>query len=78
MAAIYRERTARVEHRCEWDCRTPIRPGERYVMSSLTPNDGDVGNLGWLHGALHGRSRYECPDYAVADTAGQGPPVPQP
>jgi hypothetical protein len=47
-----------------WDCGTPISPGEKYVMTSLTPNDADIGNITWWHGAVHGRSRYCCPDMA--------------
>jgi hypothetical protein len=63
VTTIYKERTARVEHRCAWDCGVPIKPGERYVMSSLTPNDTEIGNIGWWHHALHGRSLYDCPPY---------------
>lgn len=46
MSVINKERTARVEHRCGWDCGIPIEPGDRYVKSSVTPNDNDIGNLG--------------------------------
>jgi hypothetical protein len=64
MTAIHRERTARVAHRCGWECGVPIKPGERYVMSSLTPNDPEIGNIGWWHQALHGESRSSCPEPA--------------
>ena len=63
MTAIYKERTARVEHQCGWGCGDPIKPGERYVMSSLTPGDSEIGNDVWWHHALHGRSLYDCPRY---------------
>jgi hypothetical protein len=61
MAVIYKERTARKEHACAHECGDPIKPGERYVMSSLAPNDAEIGNLKWWHAALHGRSYYDCP-----------------
>lgn len=66
MTTIHKERTARVQHLCGWDCGVPIMPGERYIMSSLTPNDPDIGNTGWRHHALHGRSLYDCPPYRDA------------
>lgn len=56
MATIYNWRTARKGRRCAgraYDtCRRYINPGERYVMSVLTPGDGDVGNIGWWHSPL--------------------------
>jgi hypothetical protein len=61
MTAIYKDRTARKPHRCSW-CEGTIQPGERYVLSSLTPHDNDIGNLGWWHSALHGRERSDCPE----------------
>jgi isochorismate hydrolase len=62
MTLIYQERTARKVHCCGWGCGIPIAPGEQYVMSSLTPGDSDIGNLGWHHEALHGTSLASCPD----------------
>jgi hypothetical protein len=57
MTTFYREMTARVEHRCEYaDCAQPvIRPGERYVLWSVTPGDMDDGGNddSWAHAALH-------------------------
>jgi hypothetical protein len=66
MALLYEERTARAEHACAWECGVPIKAGERYTASSLTPNDLDIGNTGWRHHALHGRSLYDCPPYRRA------------
>jgi hypothetical protein len=56
MTVIHRERTARVAHRCAWECGVPIKPGERYVTSSLTPNDPEIGNIGLV---AHGAARPE-------------------
>lgn len=67
MAVLYKERTARTERACAWECGDPIKPGERYVASSLTPNDLDIGNTGWRHHSLHGRSLYDCPRYKLAE-----------
>lgn len=39
-------RTARKPHRCE-RCKTRILPGERYVHYTLSPDDHEVGNVGW-------------------------------
>lgn len=64
MAEIKKEVTARVNHLCYWECGHVIAVGQRYVRSSLTPNDPEIGNTRWLHAALHGHSRYDCPDYA--------------
>jgi hypothetical protein len=64
MTEIQEERTARVAHQCAQECGVPIMPGERYIMSSIPPGDREVGNTRWLHGALHGRSLYDCPPYA--------------
>lgn len=64
MTVIYRERTARKQHACAHECGDPIKPGERYVMSSLTPGDPEIGNVGWWHAPVHGRSFYDCPRYA--------------
>jgi hypothetical protein len=46
-------RTARRPHHCEtasYACTGTIKPGERYVYSSLAPNS-DVGNTNWWHAA---------------------------
>lgn len=77
MSAIYKERTARKVHQCGWNCGVPIKPGEHYVMSSLTPNDNEIGNLGWWHMPLHGRSLSACPSRgpgATDDPAQDGKP----
>ena len=52
MATLTRERTARVEHEC-WRCHCPIRPGERYVESRLTPHDPQIQNAGWWISKSH-------------------------
>lgn len=71
MTVIYKEHVAHVRHACAWDCGYPIRIGERYVMSSVTPNDPEIGNLAWWHHALHGRSRYDCPDYKARESGSE-------
>lgn len=63
MTVIYLDRRARVPHECAHECGDPINPGDRYVMASLTPNDIEIGNAGWWHHALHGRSFLDCPRY---------------
>jgi hypothetical protein len=51
---LRKERTARKRHRCEdFQCKGWIEPGQRYVDSALTPNDNDIGNLGWWHAKVH-------------------------
>jgi hypothetical protein len=45
---------ARKKHHCDGmqpDCAEVIEPGTRYLRSALPPNDGDVGNVGWLNNA---------------------------
>lgn len=66
MAVIDKVVTARKEHRCGWDCGTPIMPGEQYTRSSVTPYDTDLGNTRWWHVALHSASRLDCPRYRQA------------
>lgn len=50
-------RTARKVHRCS-PCGRPIRPGERYLSGTISPNDNDIGNIGWWTLA-------ECEDCAI-------------
>ena len=62
---IRKERTARKRHDCYVDlCTSPIEPGQRYIDSRLTPNDPDIGNVGWWRAKLHlpGDHSYEVSD----------------
>lgn len=62
MLDIQVQRTARKEHVCHWDCGDPIKPGDRYISSSLPPHS-EMGNTRWLRAALHGPTLYDCPRY---------------
>lgn len=73
MTAIHRERAARKDHECGWGCGVPIKAGKRYVMSSLTPGDPEIGNVGWQHSALHGLSLMDCPPYRRGGSAWKEP-----
>lgn len=45
-------KTARKEKRCaEYGC-PPIRPGERYVDHTASPQHDDYGNTRWVHLAI--------------------------
>lgn len=50
MAEIRTIRTARKAYRCDstitGHCHHTIRPGQRYLLTSLPPR-GDLGNTGW-------------------------------
>lgn len=52
MAVITTERTARKPYRCA-DCHGPIRPGERYAHSIITPLDPELNNTGWWRSRAH-------------------------
>jgi hypothetical protein len=51
MATLVSFPAARKRHRCDgrrWgDCTYTIAIGVRYCRSVVTPNDGDIGNVGW-------------------------------
>jgi len=54
MASLDTFPVARKRHNCDGinlDCAGIIEPGTRYLRSSLPPNDGEVGKVGWLNNA---------------------------
>ena len=42
-------RRARVHHRCP--CGTHILPGDYYIEHVISPDHGEVGNVGWWRAA---------------------------
>lgn len=70
MATLVTFPAARKTHRCDgrrWDdCAMTIPTGVRYCRSVVTPNDGDVGNVGWWMARL-------CPSCATY----YGCPIPE-
>ena len=62
MAVFTTERTARKAHKCS-DCGKPIRPGECYRHTVITPG-GEFGYEGWSRLASH-LSYVDC-DYELA------------
>jgi len=65
--ALHTELTARKTYRCDWECGTPIKPGQRYVRSSLPPwSEPNFSPHWWTH-RLHGHVREDCPTYVPHD-----------
>jgi hypothetical protein len=75
--ALLIERVARKQHHCGWDCGDPIKPGERYIRSSMPPWTEPNESPHWRTHALHGADLYDCPTYKRRDAAERGPSAAQ-
>ena len=61
--SLHTELTARMTHRCDWECGAPIRPGQRYVRAALPPGAEPNEGPRWWISRLHGHVREDCPTY---------------